>query len=347
MAPASHQDGFRTALQSRTPQVATLLGVALLAAITLAGTVGFVLLEDWTFLDAFFMTVITLSTVGYQEIHPLSAPGKIFASILIMGGLATAAYTFAQVGQALIADRLAAALGKRRMKRSIDRLDKHFIICGYGRLGNAAATALHEEGHPLCVVDLDPKREEILASQGYPHLTGDATDEALLEEAGISRAKTLLALLPTDADNLYLTMAAKELNPAVRVVARAEDERAERRLKRSGADTVISPYRIAGYRVLQAALNPTVVEVMEVMTHTDFPDISLGEAKIDSDSPIANQTIAQADIRNRYGLIVMAIKHADGERVFNPAATNRVKEGDILVVIGNQSELIRFKADCE
>ncbi len=209
-----------------------LVGVVLLLLWSVTGTVGFVLIEGWSLLDAFYMTIITISTVGYGEVFPLSSAGRLFASFLIVGGLGTAIYTFTRLGQALLEGELLGVLGRRRMNREVHKLTSHHIICGFGRIGAPVAEGLEEEGQAFCILDNDLQSEPDLRARGYLYLIGDALDESVLASAQIDKAKVLMALLPSDADNLLLAIIAKELNPNLMVIARASDEKIEPRLKR-------------------------------------------------------------------------------------------------------------------
>jgi voltage-gated potassium channel len=228
----------------------------------IVGTVGYRLIEGWSVLDSLYMTVITISTVGFKEVNPLSDSGRLFTIFLVVAGIGTALYTITRIGQILLEGELVEFLGRRRMQKEIAKLREHMIVCGFGRVGLPVAEDLHGREIPFCIIENDPVLLDEIGHAGFVAVAGDATDADILKEAGIAHATTLFALLATDADNLYLTMAAKELNPNVKVIARALDEKAEVRLKRIGADKVVSPYKIAGTRMLQAALKPTVLEFL-------------------------------------------------------------------------------------
>lgn len=331
----------------RKRQGGVVLGMILLGFWTFAGTAGFAFIEGWPFLDAFYMTVITISTVGYGEIHPLSSHGRLFASFLIVAGLGTAIYTFTRLGQVLLEGELQGVLGRRRMKNEIAKLKDHYIVCGFGRIGKPVAEGLKEEGHPVCVLENNPALEPDLQAEQHLYLIGDATDESVLSSSGIERAKAVLALLPSDADNLFLTITAKEMNPKVTVIARASEEKVEPRLKRGGADKVISPYKMACARVLQAAIKPTVVEFMELVTHREYLPLSLEEIIVSDQSRLKDLSITQSQIRQRYGVVVVAIKRANGEMVFNPEASEKIASKGILVVIGKNHDLKKLEEDCK
>lgn len=304
-----------------------------------AGTVGYMVIEGYSAWDAIYMTVITLSTVGYQEVHPLSTAGQVFTSGLILVGLGTVFYAFTSIGQMVVEGELADMLGRRRMRQELTALEDHYIVCGFGRTSRPVVAGLEQENEAFCVVDIDDEMEEDLNEEGYVYLIGDATEEEVLETAGIERARGLIALLPSDADNLYLTMAAKNMNPNVQVIARVTDERAERNLRRGGADIVVSPYETAGNRVVQAALKPTILEFMELATPRVQLQLSLEEVRVEPDSPLDGHSLAESEIRRRCGVIIVAIKRKDNEMVFNPNPSETIRPGDTLVALGEGEDL--------
>ena len=332
--------------KTKTPQAGLIKGTSLLIILLVGGTMGFSVIQDWGFLDSFYMTVITVSTVGYGEVHELNNNGRIFASILILVWLGTAFYTTTRLGQWVLEGKLQDVFERRKLMKDINKMKGHIIVCGQGRIGGIVAEGLKRENEEFCVVESDRSREEELHETGYRYILGDATEEDVLEEAGVSRARILLALLPTDADNLYVTITAKEINPKITVIARALEDRAEVRLKRAGANKVVSPYKTAGLRVLNAAINPTAVEFMELVTHRAQLSLGLEEVLVTDNSKMTDQTISQCGIRNRFGVIIVAIKRKSGEMVYNPEATETILAGDVLVVIGKKPDLEKFEADC-
>lgn len=330
---------------ARSPQGQVLLGLSFLALWFVVGTIGYLVIEDgWTLLEAFYMTVITVTTVGYHEVHPLSPVGQLFTSAVVVVGLGILLYTLARGAQAIFEGELVDFLGRRRMMSEIEELEDHYIVCGFGKVGRPVAEGLAREGLPLCVVESDPDLEPLLREARVPYILGDATQEDVLDRAGVARARTLLALLASDAENLYLTVAARDLNPDVKVIARATDETGEVRLKRAGAHDVVSPARIAGLRVLQAAVNPTAVEFMEIVTHQEALQLSLADIEVSGGSPLAGQTIAECGIRGRYGVIIVAVKR-DGGMTFNPDAGHTITAGDILVVLGEDFDIVQLQED--
>ncbi len=292
------------------------------------------------------MTVVTLSTIGFGEVHPLSTAGRAFAIVLIVGGLGTALYSVARVGQAIFEGEILSILGRRRMQRDLRHLTDHYIVCGFGRTGHHVAEGLAREGLPFCLIDRDPARVDELQGEHYLFCLGDATDDAVLRTAGIERAKALLALLSSDADNLYLTMAAKELNPRVQVIARALDEDAIVKLRRGGADKVVSPYEMAGLRLLMAAVRPTILEFVELLTRPDFDALTMEEVPVCAGSALEGATLSDNAALRDSRAIIVAIKRSDGRLLFNPGAAERIAAGDTLIALGDRDHLKDLGAAC-
>ena len=321
----------------RRPTV--ILGVGLLCSWVVVGSLGFSWIEGWSILDGVYMTVIAISTVGFGEVHPLSDPGKVFATFLIVAGLGTAIYTFTILGQTLLEGELAKVLGRRRMKSHRGKLEDHYIVCGNGRVGSTVSTYLDRRNLPFCVIEIDPSAEAELRQRRYRYVIGDATEDENLILAGLSRAKAVFALLPSDPDNLYLTLSAKGLNPAAVVVARASGKGAETKLERAGADHVVSPYELVGLRLLQKVLSPTLMEFMDLVIHREHLKLIMEEFRVPSDSALAGYSIEEARIRSRYGLIIVAIKRPDGPMLFNPDAGEKMEPGDALVLLGPEDQV--------
>ena len=322
------------------------IGMGLLIFWVIVGALGFKAIEGWTMVDSFYMSIITISTVGFGEVHPLSPGGRLFASFMIVLGLGTALYTLSRVGQLILEGELYEILGRRKMKQELDKLEGHFIVCGFGRVGEPVADGLKTEGVPFCVIEAEPELERDLQAKGHIYLIGDATDEEVLEIAGIRKARSLLALLASDADNLYLTIAAREMNSTLKIIARALDEKAEVRLERGGADKVVSPYKMAGLRMIHAAVRPTVVEFMELVTQREQLELCMEEITVCKPSTFDGLSIADAEIRQRFGLVIIAIKKAGGDMIFNPEPNVIIAVDDILVVIGRDSDLKGFEKAC-
>jgi voltage-gated potassium channel len=314
-----------------------ILGISMLGLWTLVGTTGFALIEEWPALDAFYMTITTISTVGYGEIHPLSAAGRLFASFLIVGAIGTAIYTFTRLGQAVVQGELLGGLGRRRMRKLLDDLKDHYVLCGFGRFAKPVAEELAHKKIPFCVIERDSGAEPHLRDAGYRYLIDDATTDEALQGAGVERARAVLALLPSDADNLYVTVTARSLNPGLRVIARSSDERGETKLRRGGADVVVSPYNLAGNRIVQAATSPTVLQFVEHVADRHYLEMNLGEAQVSEGSKLTG-TIGSARLRSQHGVIVVAIKR-DQTMMFTPGPGEELRPGDVLVIMGREEDL--------
>ena len=316
--------------------------VYLLAAVgvTLAtGTMGFVLIDHYPPFDAFYMTLITMTTVGYGEIHPLSHAGRIFNSFLIAFGVTTIFIAIGAMTQTIIEREFGEAIGKRRNKRMIDKLKDHYIVCGFGRVGRGAAAELHHAGVPFVVVDSDPDRVERAIFAGMLAVAADATRDETLHQVGIERARGLVTALATDADNLFVLLSAKGLNPRIYVAARAAEEGAEAKMRRAGADAVFAPYSITGHRLAQSLLRPHVVQFLDFTTKDIGMDIAIEQVRVSESSEMVDKNLRQMQLSRDVGVIVMAIRRADGQMLFNPTADAAVHAGDFLIVMGSQENL--------
>lgn len=312
--------------------------VAILATL-LVGTVGFTWIEHYPPFDAFYMTLTTMTTVGYGEIHPLSRAGRIFNSFLIFFGVTTIFVAVGAMTQTIIEMQLGDIFDKRRNKRMIDKLKDHYIVCGYGRVGRGAAAELQHAGVPFLVVDIDPERVERASAAGMLAVTADSTRDETLRQAGIERARGLIAALATDADNLFLLLSAKGLNPHIYAAARAAEEGAEQKMRRAGADAVFAPYSITGHRLAQALLRPHVVQFLDFTTQDFGTDIAIEQVRVSGASDTVSKSLQEMRIGRDLGVIVLAIRDASGEMRFNPTADTRVQAGDYLIVMGRQENL--------
>jgi voltage-gated potassium channel len=314
--------------------------VAILIAVTLAtGTIGFYVIEGYSPFDAFYMTLITITTVGYAEIHPLSHTGRVFNSFLIFFGVTTLFFAIGAMTQSIIELELGEYFGKRRHRRMIDKLDRHFIICGYGRVGRNAAHELQRSGVPFVVVDLDPERAERAMQAGMLAVAADSTRDETLHALGVTRARGLVAALATDADNLFVILSAKNLNPQLYVATRAGEEEAEEKLRRAGADAVFAPYTVAGYRLAQAVLRPHVFQFFDVAARSMGLDVDIEQVRVPEGSDFSSRSLQQTEIRRELGVIVLAIRKSDGHMLFNPPAETVISVGDYLIVMGAPNNL--------
>jgi voltage-gated potassium channel len=316
------------------------IGVVMLVLWTVLGTVGFVVIEGWSVTDALYMTVTTISTVGFGEIHPLSPQGRLFASFLIVGGLGTAVYTLTRLGQVVLEGELLGGMGRRRMLKALGSLDNHYVLCGFGKFAKPVAEGLAHKSLPFCVIESNPGAEAHLQDLGYLYLIDDATSDEALEDAGVKNAQGVMALLPSDADNLYVTVTAKALNPQVRVIARATDERGEKKLRRGGASDVVTPYNLTGNRIIQAATSPTVLQFMDHVADRHYLEMNLGEAAVSDGSPLVGRSLGDARLRADHGVVVVALKR-QGAMKFNPGPEEDIRPGDILVLMGHEDALRR------
>ena len=310
------------------------------SCIVLIGTIGYSTIENWTLVESFYMAVITLTTVGFGEVRPLSSEGRIFTAFFLLLGGGFILYMFTVITEVIVGGKLESFLGKRRMEKKITDLQGHAIVAGFGRIGCTVVKILGPD-EPLLIIESDSNRLEELEQTGHPHIIGDATDEAILRKAGIEKAKALLAALPTDANNLYVTLTAKEMNPGITVVARADHTGAERRLQQAGADKVIAPYLIGARRMALTLARPTVTDFLESSICSGSMDrlLELEEIRVSNTSPLAGLRLETANLREKCNVILLSVKKTDGAMAFNPAPDYQINEGDILVVLAEPEGL--------
>ncbi len=321
-----------------------LLYIALGIATTLViGTVGFTVIEGWPPFDAFYMTLTTMTTVGYREIHELSHAGRIFNSFLIIFGVTTIFIAIGAMTQTIIELEFGEALGKRRVKHMIDKLENHFIVCGFGRVGRGAAAELQHSGMPFVVVDRDPDRVTRATNAGMLAVEADSTRDETLHSVGVARARGLIAALATDADNLFVVLSAKALNPKLYVAAQAAEEGAEEKMRRAGADAVFAPYSITGHRLAQALLRPHVMQFLDFTSNKIDMNVAIEQVRVAEESEFVSKTIQEMQIRRDLGVIVLAVRKGDGGMLFNPPADTAISGGDYLIVMGRHENLHRLE----
>lgn len=303
------------------------------------GLFGYHWIEGWSLFDSLYMTVTTLTTVGFREVHELSRRGQVFTMFLALGGVFTLFYAASSIIGFIVGGEVVDLFGSRRMHRSLAELKNHMIVCGFGRMGRLVCHEFSSQGLPFVVVD---KQADVFEHFEIPHgiaLHGDAASDEILQRVGIDRARALVSVVASDADNLYITLSARLLNERIFLVARADDERSEQKLLRAGASRVVSPYVIGGHRVAQAVLRPTVVDFLELATRTEHLELNIEETRLASTSRLVGTTLEQSPIRREHGLIVVAIKQASGKMIFNPPADTTLTEGDILIMLGRRADL--------
>jgi voltage-gated potassium channel len=318
------------------------LGAAILFVLAL-GTTGFIVTEGYPPFDAFYMTLTTITTVGYAEVHPLHHAGRIFNSFLIIFGVTTMFLAVGLVTQTAIELELVQYFGKRRIKNMIDHLQDHYIICGFGRVGRGAAQELIRTGVPFVVVDNTEERVTRAIKAGMIAVLADATRDETLREVGVDRAAGLIATLASDADNLFVTLSAKSLNATLKICARVAEEETERKMRRAGAEFVFAPYDITGHRMAQAMLRPHVSQFIDFTTKNVGLDVGIEQVRVAENSEFVNRTLAQMQVRRELGVIVLAIRKADGTMQFNPPAEAMLVGGDFLIVMGEQDGLQRLE----
>lgn len=308
-----------------------------------AGTVGFVWIEHYPPFDAFYMTLITISTVGYEELHPLSFHGRIFNSFLIFFGVTVMLLAVGGMTQVIIELELTQYFVKRRTRRMIDKLAGHIIVCGFGRVGRGAAHELQRANVPFLVVDKSEDRVEWAIRDGMLAVLADATDDETLQHAGVMRARGLIATLQSDADNLFVILSAKALKPALQVAARVASEQSEKKMRLAGADHVFAPYDMTGNRMAQVMLKPHVFQFIDFTTKGIGLDVGIEQFSVAASSEFASKTLLETNIRKDLGVIVLAIRKSDGQMHFNPPAEAEIEAGDCLIVMGEQTSLHKLE----
>ena len=317
------------------------VSVAAVAVITF-GTVGYVLLEHASVLDALYMTVITVTTIGFEEIFPLSPSGRVFTIVLAFAGVGVILLLASEFARVVIEGDLQRLMGLRKDMRMVGKLDQHMIVCGYGRMGRAVVEILRDRGSRFVVVEQSADKCQSLRGEVDHFLQGDATQHEVLMSAGIERASTVIVCLPDDAHGVFTVLLARQLNRSVTIIARAVEEQAEERLRMAGADRVINPYRIGGMRLAFTALQPTVVDFLDASLPGAHGELELAEIRIGEGSELADTTIAGANVRRRFGIIVVALKRGKGS-LFNPDPDTPMKAGDTLVALGTAEAIERIE----
>src|SRR5882724_2933102 len=323
--------------------------ISILAPIGLLlfGTVGFKLVEHWDWFTCFWMTIITLTTVGYGEPAGMDVHGRYFTVVLIIFGVATMSYVLSALSHRLIHSELLSTIGKRNLYKDIGKLEDHFIICGAGRTGSSIIKSLALAEADFVIVEASESLADRYLQMGYFVLIGDATSEEVLRQAGAERARALVCALSTDADNVYVTLTASELNPKLFIVAKSNEESAANKLRQAGASKVVSPLQIASHRITQALLRPAVAEFVESATMKSDLDLVMEEIRVTERSPLVGKALRDSGIRSDLEVIVIAAIHETGEKTFNPSGELRFATGDRLVVVGKQTSINKLEALAE
>ncbi|MFC1940942.1 potassium channel family protein [Chloroflexota bacterium] len=320
-------------------------GICSLVAIIAIGVIGYIAIEGWSFLDSIYMTVTTITTVGYSEVHPLSTGGRIFSIFLIVGGVGGALYALTGIIQYIIEGNIGTTWGRRRMKTKIAQLKGHFILCGFGRVGEEIAHTFKLEGAPFVIVENRPESIDRLEETGDLYLQGDATRDEVLREAGIEHARGLVAAIGNDVDNTYITLSARGLRPDLFIEARASSEEAETKLKRAGADRIVAPNSIGARRMAMLALRPAVVDFIDTVTRRRGPELQLENITISSDSSLVGQTVEAA--RQCSKANILAVSKKTGKLLPNPSGEAKISVGDNLIIMGTKEQLTSLELVCE
>ncbi|MGI4792373.1 MAG: potassium channel family protein [Janthinobacterium lividum] len=321
-------------------RLALLAGILLLAG----GTFGYMGIEHMRFLDSLFMTVITLSSVGYGEVQPLDVAGEIFTIVLIMVGLGTAAWLFTTVIETFVSEQTLLLLSKKRMDRMVNSLKNHYIVCGYGRIGQEIAQGYTQNKVPYLVIEQEPGRLAMLREANIPYVDGDAANDDILMQAGIERAAALIAVTPTDAINTFIVLSARGLQPDLYIVARADALKNEAKLLRAGASKVISPHVLGGRWMAITAINPAVTDFIAAVTEADHSEFAVREVLVTEESACAGMTLWGAQLKQKSGALVVAMRPAGEEGNFfpNPPDDRRLAPGDVLIAIGSPQQLTQL-----
>jgi len=307
------------------------------------GTIGFSLIEGWGLFDAFYMTLTTITTVGYQEVRPLSRSGRVFNSFVIFFGVSAMFFAVGAMTQTIIELEFPDRYGRRKRNRMISQLQDHFVVCGFGRVGRNASYELQRANAPFLVIDRSEARVARASEARMLAIVADATNDDDLRKAGVLRARGLIAALPSDAENLFIILSAKTLNSNLVVVTRVSEEQNEEKLRRAGADTVFAPYTMAGRRLAESLLKPHVVEFLEFSMSVVGPKIMMEQVRIGPGTQSSPRTLGELLSSSSVNVIVLALRRSDGRMIFNPPADSPIMAGDFLIVLGDKSSLNKLE----
>ena len=319
------------------------LTIAILILMVVFGTIGYMVIEGWNSFDSLYMTIITLATVGYGEVHETSRTGRLYTMILIVMGVGFFVYTAGTVIQFMVDGRIQSILGRRRLDKKIKRFKNHYIICGYGRIGRVLCRKLVRKPLDIVVIEKDPEMIATLEEDGTIYICGDATEESILLQAGIERAKGLIAVLAKDTDNVFLILTARQLAPNLHITARAGQEASRTKLWAAGANTVESPYETGATSMAQRIIRPTVTNFLDLALAHTREDIQMEEIPVNEYSQLKNVMLKDSGIRQKYNLIIIAIKKTDGSMCFNPSFDATIQIGDTVIAVGEAANLQRLE----
>ncbi len=311
--------------------------------IVIFGTAGYMVIESWGFFDALYMTIITISTVGYSEVHHVSKAGRLFTILLVFFGVGFTLYIAAAVVQFMVEGRIRIILGRRRLEKKINRMKDHYIVCGYGRIGRVLCRNLKRKPLDLVVVEKDPELISLMDADGVLYISGDASNEENLLKAGIKRAKGLIAALASDADNVFLVLTARQLDPDLIIIARASQEESKSKLRAAGANIVESPYDMGAASMAHRIIRPTVTSFLDLAFAYKRKDIQMEEIPVSASSDLVNVMLKDTGIRQKYNLIIIAIKKPDKGMLFNPSFEAVIEVGDTVIAVGEEINLQKLE----
>lgn len=320
------------------------LAAILLGLIVIVGTVGYTIIQKWSLLDSIYMTIITIGTVGFHEVRELNDNGRIFTIFLIISGIGIGSYAIANLSAFLIEGHIRDFYKGRKMEKTISKLKNHIIVCGYGKAGQETIEELASMNKEYVIIENDEHKIDELKEQNHLVLNGDATDDDILENAGVKNAEGLITALSNDADNVYVVLTARGMNPKLRIVARAIDKTSSKKLLRAGADKVVSPYSIAGRRMARLLLTPGLVDFLEVMVQSSELELKIEEIELKKNSVLEGKLLSQSNIKAETdGATVIGIKKYQKKIVINPPGGTSLDEGDVLYALGNDAQLRKFE----
>jgi voltage-gated potassium channel len=321
------------------------LSLFLFLAIIVIGTAGYMIIEGWNFIDAFYMAVITVTTVGFKEVHDISTPGRVFTVLFVFTGVGFTLYVAGAFVQFLVEGEIRSILGRRRLDKKIDRLKDHYIICGYGRIGRVLCRNLiKRKPVDIVAIESDPDKISELEADNVLYIFGNASDESVLVKAGIQKAKALVAVLASDVDNVFLVLTARQLAPRIQIIARASYAGAESKLKAAGANSVESPYELGARSMAQRIIRPTVTNFLDLVAYSHSrKDIQMEEIPVSGKSRMVNVMLKDSGIRQLFNLIIIAIKKPDGSMKFNPSFESVIHEDDTLIAVGEDDNLKKLE----
>lgn len=324
--------------------------VGLLSTVLTMGTVGYHVIEGWGWFDSFYMALTSLTTVGYQEVHPLSQTGRAFTSALLIVGVTVVFASIGIMGDLVLQLELRNHFGRRRTMRMLDKISNHYIACGAGRVGRGVITELERSGAKVVLVDSNPERAAWAETRGIPTVIADASTDQTLMQAGIQSARGLVAAIGSDAENVYVTLSARVLNPQLRIAARATNDQAQEKLRRAGASTVFTPYTFIGHRLAQALLRPHVLSFLDVTSafrgSSDL-EIDIEPIRVSEKTFCAGKTIEESGLGQKFGVILLAIMRAGGKMEFNPSSETIIDAGSVLIAMGERSMLKSMEDEVE